>query len=221
MARREEGAYPKRSVTDEQRSQPALSTKTLRATVLFEWGVVGSAITDRSGSAQASPPSPTQKSLVAVPFLFFGQALRMGSKRLSSVRCRAQRVAFPARISQSQPERPRFAQEDQASATDPTASSRLRALVSGKCHETAILHPSGWTESLSREGTVCGLSLNPSALVAIGQGLPGTVPILLDGPGWLCPRSRDRVDGLPVVGISSTEVPKSTHRRIFEWHGLA
>ena len=75
MARREEGAYPKRSVTDEQRSQPALSTKTLRATVLFEWGVVGSAITDRSGSAQASPPSPIQKSLVAVSFLLFGQAL--------------------------------------------------------------------------------------------------------------------------------------------------
>jgi hypothetical protein len=76
MARREEGAYPKRSVTDEQRSQSALSTKTLRATVLFEWGVVGSAITDRSGSAQASPPSPIQKPLVAVPFLLFGQALR-------------------------------------------------------------------------------------------------------------------------------------------------
>jgi hypothetical protein len=75
MARREEGAYPQRSVTDEQRSQLAISTKTLRATVLLDWGVVGSAITDRSGYALASPPSPNPKSLVAVPFLLFGQAL--------------------------------------------------------------------------------------------------------------------------------------------------
>src|SRR5437879_6320980 len=31
MARRDEGAYPQRSVTEEQRSQPALGAKTLRA----------------------------------------------------------------------------------------------------------------------------------------------------------------------------------------------
>ncbi len=85
MARREEGAYPQRSVTDEQRSHPALSTKTLRATVLFEWGVVGSAITDRCGSAQASPPSPIQKSLVAVPFLLFGQALSNSAKQKTRI----------------------------------------------------------------------------------------------------------------------------------------
>ncbi len=65
-----------RSVTEEQRSQPAFSSKTLRATVLLGWACVGSAVTARCGDAPASPPWPSPKSLVAGPLPIFRRALR-------------------------------------------------------------------------------------------------------------------------------------------------
>jgi hypothetical protein len=76
MARRDEGAYPQWSVTEEQRSQPALFVKTLRATGLFGEAFVGSTVTARCGDAPVSPPRPPLKSLVAGPIPFFRQAQR-------------------------------------------------------------------------------------------------------------------------------------------------
>ena len=67
MARREEGAYPQGSVTDEQRSQRAVSAKTLRAAGLLPVACVGSAVAARRGDAPASPPWPPPKSLTAEP----------------------------------------------------------------------------------------------------------------------------------------------------------
>jgi hypothetical protein len=49
--RRGEGAYPQRSVTDEQRSQRAVSAKTLRAAGLLPVAGVGSAVTAHCGDA--------------------------------------------------------------------------------------------------------------------------------------------------------------------------
>ena len=81
MARRDEGADPEWSVTEEAipqaRDQAALSAKTLRATGLLAWAVVGSAVTARFGDAPASPPRPSPKSLVAEPLPIFRQALRL------------------------------------------------------------------------------------------------------------------------------------------------
>ena len=67
-----------RSVTEEQRSQPALCAKTLRATALLAGAGVGSAVTARWGDAPASPPWPRPKSLVAGPLPIFRQALSLG-----------------------------------------------------------------------------------------------------------------------------------------------
>jgi len=75
MARREEGAYPQRSVTDEQRSQRVVSPKTLRAAGLLPMACVGSAVTARCGDAPASPPWPPPISLAAGPLWVFGRAL--------------------------------------------------------------------------------------------------------------------------------------------------
>src|SRR6266571_2377227 len=75
MARRNEGAYPQRSVTEEQRSQAAFSAKTLRAADLLPTAGVGSAVTARYGDAPASPPRPSPKSLAAGPHGVFKQAL--------------------------------------------------------------------------------------------------------------------------------------------------
>src|SRR5258708_22041687 len=75
MARRDEGAYPQRSVTEEQRSQAAFSAKTLGAADLSPTARVGSAVTARCGDAPASPPWPPPKSLAAGPHGVFNQAL--------------------------------------------------------------------------------------------------------------------------------------------------
>lgn len=56
MARHEEGAYPQRSVTDEQLSQGAVSAKTLQAAGLLLLVCIGSAVTAHCGDAPASPP---------------------------------------------------------------------------------------------------------------------------------------------------------------------
>ena len=76
MARRDEGGYPQRSPTEEQRSQPAFSTKTLRAAGLLSVAGVGSTVTARCGDAPASPPWPQPKSLAAGPHAIFRQALK-------------------------------------------------------------------------------------------------------------------------------------------------
>src|SRR6266436_1039794 len=67
---------PGGSSTEEQRSQPAFSTKTLRAAGLLPVAGVGSAVTARCGDAPASPPWPQPKSLAAAPLVVFKQALR-------------------------------------------------------------------------------------------------------------------------------------------------
>lgn len=77
MARREEGAYPQWSVTDEQRSQRAVCLETLRAAVLLAVSCVGSTLTAHFGDAPASPPWPPPKSLAAGPLPVSGQALRL------------------------------------------------------------------------------------------------------------------------------------------------
>ena len=63
------------AVTEEQRSQPAFSAKTLRAAVLLSAARVGEAVTARCGDAPASPPWPQPKSLAAGPHGIFRQAL--------------------------------------------------------------------------------------------------------------------------------------------------
>ncbi len=75
MARRDEGGYPQRSPTEEQRSQPAFSFTTLRAAGLLAVARVGSAVTARSGDAPTSPPRPQPKFLAAGPHAIFRQAL--------------------------------------------------------------------------------------------------------------------------------------------------
>src|SRR5271169_227087 len=64
------------SSTEEQRSQPAVCSKTLRAAGLSAVGRVGSLVTARSGDASHSPPCPHPKSLAAAPLAIFRQALR-------------------------------------------------------------------------------------------------------------------------------------------------
>src|SRR6266542_6645484 len=76
MARRDEGGYPQRSLTEEQRSQPAPSAKTLRAAGLLSVACVGSDLTARCGDARSSPPWPQPKSLAAGPHAILKQALR-------------------------------------------------------------------------------------------------------------------------------------------------
>src|SRR5216684_7011307 len=75
MARRDEGAYPQRSVTEEQRSQAAFCPKTLRAAGLLPVARVGSFLTARCGDARNSPPWPRPKSLAAGLLLILKQAL--------------------------------------------------------------------------------------------------------------------------------------------------
>ena len=71
MARRDEGPYPQRSVTEEQRSQTVFCAKTLRAKGLLPWAGAGSAFTARFRDAPASPPCPQPKSLAAEPLAAF------------------------------------------------------------------------------------------------------------------------------------------------------
>src|SRR6266436_10412469 len=75
MARRDEGAYPQRSVTEEQRSQTAFCPKTLRAAGLLPVAGVGSFLTARCGDARNSPPWPRPNSLAAGLLLISKQAL--------------------------------------------------------------------------------------------------------------------------------------------------
>ena len=77
MARRDERAYPQRSVSEEQRSQWVVSAKTLRAAGLLPVAGVGSAVTADYGDAPASPPWPPPKSLAAGPLSILKQALRV------------------------------------------------------------------------------------------------------------------------------------------------
>jgi len=76
MARHDEGGYPQRSLTEEQRSQTAFSAKTLRAAGLLSVACVGSPVTARCGDAPGSPPWPQPKSLAAGPHAIFRQALK-------------------------------------------------------------------------------------------------------------------------------------------------
>src|SRR5260221_9139721 len=69
------GTYLQRSVTEEQRSQPAFWAKTLRAAGLLSGACVGSVLTARCGDAPASPPWPQPKSLAAGPHAILKQAL--------------------------------------------------------------------------------------------------------------------------------------------------
>src|SRR5205823_12322367 len=64
-----------RSVTEEQRSQAAFSTKTLRAAALLTPAGVGSPVTARCGDAPDSPPWPPSKSLAAGPHAILKHAL--------------------------------------------------------------------------------------------------------------------------------------------------
>ena len=66
------------SSTEEQRSQPALCSKTLRAAGLLPVGRVGSVVTAHYGDAPPSPPCPQPKSLAAAPLAIFRQALNIG-----------------------------------------------------------------------------------------------------------------------------------------------
>src|SRR5438552_17088013 len=77
MARRDEGGYPQRSLTEEQRSQPAFSAKTLRAAGILSVACVGSDLTARCGDARSSPSWPRSKSLAAGPHAILKQALRL------------------------------------------------------------------------------------------------------------------------------------------------
>src|SRR5271154_5405483 len=63
------------SSTEEQRSQPAVCSKTLRAAGLLAVGRVGSVVTAHFGDAPPSPPRPHKKSLAAAPLAIFRQAL--------------------------------------------------------------------------------------------------------------------------------------------------
>ena len=64
------------AVTEEQRSQPAFSAKTLRAAGLLPAASVGSAVTARCEDAPTSPPWLQPKSLAAGLYGIFRQALR-------------------------------------------------------------------------------------------------------------------------------------------------
>ena len=84
MARRDEGGYPQRSLTEEQRRQVALPTKTLRAARSFG---VGRRWLDRHSplrDAPVSPPWPTPKSRTAGPLPIFRQALKSSEEILQS-----------------------------------------------------------------------------------------------------------------------------------------
>src|SRR6266542_4062080 len=85
LARRDEGGYPQRSPTEEQRSQPAFSAKTLWAAGLLSVACVGSALTARCGDARSSPPWPQSKSLAAGPHAILKQALMGPSCRDNSL----------------------------------------------------------------------------------------------------------------------------------------
>ncbi len=89
-----------RSVTEEQRSQPAFSSKTLRATVLLGWACVGSAVTARCGDAPASPPWPSPKSLVAGPLPIFRRALtaHQATNQASTAFCTCSRFSACSKI---------------------------------------------------------------------------------------------------------------------------
>ena len=64
------------SSTDEQRRQPALATKTLRAAGLLIFGFVVAGVTARCGDAPPTPPRPKSKSRAAAPLPIFRQSLR-------------------------------------------------------------------------------------------------------------------------------------------------
>src|ERR1700756_276656 len=85
LARRDEGAWPQRPVTEEQRSQAAFSAKTLRAAALLPAACVGSALTARCGDARPSPPWPQPKSPAAAPFLILKQALSRRTTKSTSI----------------------------------------------------------------------------------------------------------------------------------------
>ena len=63
------------SLTEEQRSQTAFCSTTLRAAGLLAVGGVGSVVTARFGDAPPSPPCPQPKSFAAAPLVVFKQAL--------------------------------------------------------------------------------------------------------------------------------------------------
>ena len=67
---------PGGSSTEEQRSQPAFSAKTLRAAGLLSVAGVGSDLTAHCGDARPSPPCPQPKSLAAAPLAISKQALK-------------------------------------------------------------------------------------------------------------------------------------------------
>ena len=74
---------PRGSSTEEQRSQTAFSSSTLRAAGLSGEGVVGSVVTARVGDAPPSPPSPHPKSQAAAPLVVSSQALKETAEHIS------------------------------------------------------------------------------------------------------------------------------------------
>src|SRR5712664_2444123 len=97
MARRDEGAYPQRSVTEEQRSQTAFCPKTLRAAGLLPVAGVGSFLTARCGDARNSPPWPQPKSLAAGPLPIFKQALSIKATVVNKSKPATPPEIFPER----------------------------------------------------------------------------------------------------------------------------
>ena len=71
MARSDEGTYPQRSMTEEQRSQTVFCAKTLWAAVLLPWAGVDSVVTARFGDVPTSSPCPQPKSLAVESFVAF------------------------------------------------------------------------------------------------------------------------------------------------------
>ena len=71
------------SSTEEQRSQTAFPTKTLRAAGLLDWGFVVANVTARSGDVPSAPPRPNPKSPAAA-LAIFRQALNHRTTRASS-----------------------------------------------------------------------------------------------------------------------------------------
>ena len=59
------------SSTEEQRSQTAVATKTLRAAGLLALALVVAGVTARSGDAPPAPPRPNPKSQAAAPLPIF------------------------------------------------------------------------------------------------------------------------------------------------------
>ncbi len=94
MARRDEGGYPQRSPTEEQRSQTPFSSETLRAAGLLSVACVGSAVTARCGESpvRLAPPAWPALATAKIPrrriprnFQTGSEARRVDGGRVSAI----------------------------------------------------------------------------------------------------------------------------------------